>query len=650
MSPYPLVSQDIADRRAAVITSSMTSLKIALIGVLLAAVAGMLKLVQEVPARSSTKEELLSSEDLPVYNVIELATPVVTGRLLKVVSFLLAKSWLSPFLMRNLLNDNGAHLLRKMAIDHCEQLGPTHVPIHHVSTATMSKCQVWSEETQSIQQTGLNLKLGSPPPYYSVMDYHRLYQSKRTDPSQVMEELLHGAEALEHLHIFAYLDAADVRRQAKASTSRWLSETGPLSVWDRVPVAVKDMSPVSGMPLCVGSSQCSPLQENDDYPAARLRAAGAIIVGTTVMTEGGVTPLGYSVYFDGPFNPYNTAHYPGGSSGGSAVAVASGLVPMAVGWDGGGSIRVPSAMSGVLGLATTHGRVPFSVENAQFSVTKAGPLAATFEDLALSYLLLGGVAEDSYAAKTFHGAENIPPPHLNGLLSKDNHKDGSKVHFEGFRVGVFWDHFSDTSPEVYDACMKAVQQLQENGAKILNITIPHLREIHMSHALKITNEFALQWEDRFFDPNYQMEANTEVTLAIGRAITATDILAADKIRTWAIDYVLDLYTTQHLDAIVSPMLGTSVPKPPAGYRGYGESNTPLVYKVMRFTPLANFLGLPALVVNAGYEKETNLPIGLQLLGRPWSESRLMELGSQLQSFLPMRRRPKHFFDVLKKWQ
>lgn len=625
----------------------MASIKIAMIGVLLALVAALIKLVQEIP---TTKSRMDSDNEEPVYNVIELSTPVVTGPMLKVISYLLAKSWLSPFLMRNLLNENGSHLLRKMAVEHCSHLGPTHVPLHHVSESTMNQHRKWAQEVASVPQTGLNLQLDVSPPYYSIMDYHRLYQSGKATPSQVLERWLQGAEALEHLKMFAFLSPDDVRYQARASTVRWQSEEGPLSVWDGVPVAMKDMSHVAGMPQCDGSSQCSPIHEEDDYPAARLRAAGAIIVGTTVMTEGGVTPLGYSVFFDGPFNPYQPEYYSGGSSGGSAVAVASGLVPMAVGWDGGGSIRIPASMSGVLGLATTHARVPSAVSSARFSVNKGGPLAATFEDLALSHLLLGQVAEDSYYAKIFNGAKNIPPPHLHGLLPREEaDRDSSQPSFHGMNIGVFWDHFSDTSPEVYQACLHAVQQMEQQGATVVNITIPHLREIHMSHGLKITNEFALLWERRFFDPDYEIESNTAVTLALGRATTGTEILAADQIRTWALEHVLGLYQTQQLDAIVSPMLGVTVPKPPSGYRGYGESNTPLVYKVMRFTPLANFLGLPGLVLNAGYEALTGLPIGLQLLGAPWSESHLMELGGKLQGLLPKRQRPQHFFDVLGEW-
>merc|ERR1711966_95573 len=97
---------------------------------------------------------------------------------------------------------------------------------------------------------------------------------------------------------------------------------------------------------------------------ARLRAAGGVLVGKTVMTTFGMSPLGYNPDFHGPLNPYNTSHYTGGSSAGSATAVAAGIVPISIGLDGGGSIRLPAAFSGVLGLAPTFGRVPFSNKEA----------------------------------------------------------------------------------------------------------------------------------------------------------------------------------------------------------------------------------------------------------------------------------------------
>ena len=112
------------------------------------------------------------------------------------------------------------------------------------------------------------------------------------------------------------------------------------------------------------------IAQKDDLLVARLRELGAIIFGTTVMVEGGVSPLGYNAMWKGPFNPYSTSRFSGGSSSGSAVSVATGLVPAAIGFDGGGSIRVPCAMSGLHGLGGTFGRIPFDADSVHSTMIK----------------------------------------------------------------------------------------------------------------------------------------------------------------------------------------------------------------------------------------------------------------------------------------
>ena len=117
------------------------------------------------------------------------------------------------------------------------------------------------------------------------------------------------------------------------------------------------------------------------------------------------------------------------------------------------------------------------------------------------------------------------------------------------------------------------------------------------------------------------------------------------------DYVRNsIFRDQRVDAIVSPTLGLKVPKPYSGFRSTGESNTPLVYKVMRFIPLANFLGLPALSVPVGYEHETGLPIGFQLLGDAWMEHKLLRIAATIESKYLTRRTPEpNYFDPLSEW-
>jgi Asp-tRNA(Asn)/Glu-tRNA(Gln) amidotransferase A subunit family amidase len=277
-------------------------------------------------------------------------------------------------------------------------------------------------------------------------------------------------------------------------------------------------------------------------------------------------------------------------------------------------------------------------------------------DIALSYLLLGQIQPDSFYTDLF-GEAYLPPPHLSGFVpSINDSNDNKKPPLHGVRLGVFWDHFQHTDREIYEKSLQVVQYLVSEGATVVNFTIPYLREIHLSHGFKILTEFGIRWETQFYNQSYILEPNTEITIKIGRSITADEILAAEKIRNFAIQYVrTKLFDGLKLDAIVSPMLGAKVPKMPSDIRGYGETNTALSYKLMRYAVLANFLGLPGISIPIGYEDDTGLPIGFQLLGDAWSEPTLIRLGCIVENYLNVhgdgRRKPpdENVFDVLGPW-
>src|SRR5262249_13970901 len=170
--------------------------------------------------------------------------------------------------------------------------------------------------------------------------------------------------------------------EAAASTERWRSGNprGPL---DGVPCAVKEEAAVRGLPRCSGTAYVErSAREEDATFVARLRDAGAIVLGTTHMTEHGMTPLGANAMRTMPRNPHATDCVAGGSSTGSGVAVATGLVPFAIGCDGGGSIRTPAALNGVFGIKPTWGRVSREGDSASGSVAHVGPLASSTVDLA----------------------------------------------------------------------------------------------------------------------------------------------------------------------------------------------------------------------------------------------------------------------------
>jgi aspartyl-tRNA(Asn)/glutamyl-tRNA(Gln) amidotransferase subunit A len=249
--------------------------------------------------------------------------------------------------------------------------------------------------------------------------------------------------------------------------------------------------------------------------------------------------------------------------------------------------------------------------------------------------------EHFYAKLYDGGVRGQPPAHLSSL------RDSVK----GMRLGIFWDHFQHSDPEVVRNCVQVVEFLKDQGAEIVNITIPHLRELHMSHAIKIMSEFGRTWDSKFYNPAIKLEANTEITVVMGKALSAVELLAGEKIRTLGLDLVRrQIFRDQKIDAIISPSLGLKVPKPMKGFRSTGESNTALVYKVMRFIPLANLLGLPGLSIPIGYEKDTGLPIGFQIMGDAWMEHKLLQIATAVESQFLKRRKPSmNYVDPLSEW-
>ncbi len=198
----------------------------------------------------------------------------------------------------------------------------------------------------------------------TIRHYHHQYKEHGVLPSDVMKATLAKITEWEKEHklnIFSAIVPEEVMKAAYESDQRYANGKS-LSIIDGVPIAIKDMIMIAKHINYNGKSPKEEykdghvMPEEDDLMVHRLRMYGAIILGATVMTEGGVTPLGWSAHFQGPYNVYNFDRYCGGSSSGSAVAVAAGLVPVAIGFDGGGSIRIPGSMSGVHGLGVTFGR------------------------------------------------------------------------------------------------------------------------------------------------------------------------------------------------------------------------------------------------------------------------------------------------------
>lgn len=225
----------------------------------------------------------------------------------------------------------------------------------------------------------------------------------------------------------------------------------------------------------------------------------------------------------------------GGSSSGSAVAVAVGLVPVAIGFDGGGSIRIPAAASGVFGLACSFGRVPFGpcgafdrdtpphpISAVGSTMIKTGPLAASARDAALAYAVMSPSLPGHFYSTLYGGGDVCPPvPHLYRFQDCEN--------LSGVRLGVFREYFEDADPVVVASCDRALRFLVSRGAEVVPIRIPHLHAFSLSHGIKISSEFASDHDQHYWGSEEgvtrALEASSRITIAIGASCTALEVSA-----------------------------------------------------------------------------------------------------------------------------
>jgi aspartyl-tRNA(Asn)/glutamyl-tRNA(Gln) amidotransferase subunit A len=247
----------------------------------------------------------------------------------------------------------------------------------------------------------------------SAADLAEAYRTRRLSPVEVMEATLARAALVQQaLCPFRLLDEAGAREAASASEARW-AKHDPLSPLDGVPLAIKDNHAARGMPKQSGSRTREPVAEREDAPmVARLREAGCVIFARTTMPD-----LGWKGVNDSPLtgvtrNPWNPERTPGGSSGGAAVAVATGVCPIATGGDGGGSIRMPAGFTGVFGIKPTTGRVPGLYDSPAGDLVAPGPLSRKVADAALALAWMARPDPRDPIASA------VPAPHYPSVLAE----------------------------------------------------------------------------------------------------------------------------------------------------------------------------------------------------------------------------------------
>lgn len=432
----------------------------------------------------------------------------------------------------------------------------------------------------------------------SIAEAANLIRNKKLSPVELTEACLQrigNLDARLRAFITVTRQAALATAQRAASTIARGNYKGPLH---GIPLALKDLFDTAAVRTTAGSKIMADRVPAEDAEAtARLKAAGAVILGKLNMHEFAYGATGVNPHYGATANPWDPTRISGGSSSGSAAAVAAGMTLGALGTDTGGSVRIPSALCGITGLKPTYGRVSRrGVIPLSWALDHVGPMAHTAADAAI---VLSAIASHDPGDET---SSDEPVPDYAKLLEGRGLK--------GLRVGVPRDHFFDNvDAEVAAAVRGAISVLEELRAQVSEVSLPHIDEAPAAvNAIMLTE--ALAYHRRWLAERPQDYADDiRQRLEIGLLYPAVSYIEAQRLRSLiAAEWREEVFDRVDLLAIPT----TPVPAP-----SVEESDLQATLTLVRFTNPFNLLGVPAVSIPCGFTSG-GLPVGLQLAGR-WFE-------------------------------
>ncbi|KAM3291338.1 fatty acid amide hydrolase isoform X2 [Capsicum chacoense] len=477
--------------------------------------------------------------------------------------------------------------------------------------------------------------------YWKIRDYAYAYRSKFATPSMVAERFISAIEEFNKKNPTAPLlisfDPDEVRKQAAASTQRF-EQGNPLSILDGIFMAIKDDIDCYPHPSKGATTWMHEVREvkKDAVSVSRLRSCGAILVGKANMHELGLGTTGNNANYGTTRNPHDPDRYTGGSSSGPAAIVASGLCSAAVGTDGGGSVRIPSSLCGVVGLKSTYGRTDMTGSLCDDGTVEIiGPIATTVEDTILVYAAILG----SSPAERISLRPSVPC--IPNFPSQESSQSVEALH-----LGKYTEWFNDVlSTDISDNCENVLSRLSEkHGCKTVEIVIPELHEMRVAHIVSIGSESLCSLNpDCYEGRGARLTYDTRTNLAFFRSFTAADYVAAQRLRRRLMYFHMEIF--KKVDIIVTPTTGMTAPRIPPSALKVGETDLHVSGDLMRFIITANLLGFPAVTVPVGYDNQ-GLPIGMQLIGRPWCEASILRLAAAIEVILHSTKMNESNYDSL----
>lgn len=436
----------------------------------------------------------------------------------------------------------------------------------------------------------------------------QLIRSKEISVVELTRAILDRIDSLnDRMGIFITVTADHAISQAKKAQLA-IDNGAPLGPLHGVPISLKDLFDTKGIRTTAGSRVFeNRIPDRDATVTARLNAAGAVLVGKTNMHEFAFGPTSINSHYGTPKNPWHDAHIPGGSSGGSATSVALSVAFGSLGSDTGGSIRIPAALTGIVGLKPTYGRVSIAgTIPLSWSLDHIGPLTRTVEDAALMMEVIAGHdPRDAYSSRA--------------PISK--YSETLKGGIRGFRVGIPRKTFyTRLDPEIEQATQTALSRLEQMGAEFLDIEIP-TAEFQRAIFTNIASPEAFSYHEPHLLSNPDLYgSDIRARIESGRLMLSSDFVRAQRARS-----ILKAElgrAMESVDILITPTVPIPAPKIEQKTIQWDDGTEVLVSALTRNTRLFNLTGLPAITIPCGFTSH-NLPIGLQIIGKPFDEASIL---------------------------
>ncbi|MCZ6719963.1 MAG: amidase [Proteobacteria bacterium] len=454
--------------------------------------------------------------------------------------------------------------------------------------------------------------------YTPALELARLIAAKTISPVEVVKNSLARIEEVNgKLNCFCFTYPDEAIEKAKAAEAAVLAgeSLGPLH---GVPIAIKDLTPTKGKRTTFGSYIYENyVPDEDALVVQNLLGAGAIMVGKTTTPEFAFSSLTDTPLWGITRNPWNTERTPGGSSGGSAAAVAAGAVPLAEGSDAGGSVRIPAAHSGCVGLKPSSGRIPFEFLPTQYDFMLChGPLCRTIADAALFLDICQG--PDERDLNTLIPALEVPVPPPSGI--------------KGMRLALSVDYgYYAIDPDVEANTRAAAEAFKEAGAEVEEVELGWTADFNYAwwsywnvFEAALFGEHLEKWREK-------MHPSIVSAMEDGLKMSAVDFYKTQLIYTEAWNKLREVF--ERCDALLCPT--EAIPAPPVEYDELGSIGVDEDGKFvnMDMTMQFNALKLPALSVPSGFSKE-GLPTGLQIVGKRTDDLTVLRIGAAFETLRP----------------